>query len=813
MESFGEMLRYYRRQCRDPLRGGLLTQERLGELLGHELGDAGYSGAAVSDWERSKSKINEDDRLVLVCLVTVLHRYGGLKRLDEANQLLTAGNYRSLDEAESARVSPEWGKDKDAAGVVEKSAVITTPQPEPTPLTPERHKQRILLEKVKNFWVKGVLEPSLRETMLIDIAHQRYDEAIDHPWREVVGMDVYDGWAQLVDEKMIDIFRNVDRALLILGGPGSGKTTTLLMLSRDLITLAERDQDQPIPIVLNLVSWAEKQGKLADWVVEELTAKYQIPRRIGRRWLANDELLLLLDGFDEVPAQRRAGCAAAINNFRETHGLTGICICGRLEEYESAGKRLRLGGAILLQPLTQAQVDAYLAAAEARLVELREAVQRDAILQETAQSPLMLTVMQIAYGGADEEQLANLSESDVGTVDGLTARRERLFTTYVARMFQRRFTDPTYAPEQTKQWLAWLARRMSEHNQSAFYIEQIQPSWLPSRKWRWLYLLVSRLITGFVGGIIMWLLLLLLRQIIPEVPTGLSDLIARLLHVIPARIELPLFIVGNLALSLLVGFIHAVQFERYRVREDVSRQDAPQGWWHVGAVGVTVGFLTMLVLVPFGEPLLALSWGIAEAVFYMVISHYVDGRSFRTEVRTVEALGWSWPGAIRGTIIALLLAAAAEAIETRLYGYDGMIRPVLVFGLAGLALGGLQGRRIEVKTRPNQGIRLSLKNAAIAALVSAVPLGLLSSFLLGTTMGMIIMLLMILLVLTLYGGSNVSKHFLVRLLLWHQGYVPWDHTRFLDYACGLVFLRAVGGGFMFIHHMLMEYFAGLDDVQ
>ncbi len=77
--SFGQLLRFYRRRGHDPRRGGLLTQERLGELLGNELGHAGYSGAAVSDWERDKSKIDEEDWFVLLALVTVLHRSGGLK--------------------------------------------------------------------------------------------------------------------------------------------------------------------------------------------------------------------------------------------------------------------------------------------------------------------------------------------------------------------------------------------------------------------------------------------------------------------------------------------------------------------------------------------------------------------------------------------------------------------------------------------------------------------------------------------------------------------------------------------------------------
>jgi len=92
MSTFGELLRFHRRQCRDPDRGGMLTQARLGELIGLELGDAGYAGAAVSYWEQDETKISEDARLVLVSLISVLHQCSGLSSLEEANELLRAGN-------------------------------------------------------------------------------------------------------------------------------------------------------------------------------------------------------------------------------------------------------------------------------------------------------------------------------------------------------------------------------------------------------------------------------------------------------------------------------------------------------------------------------------------------------------------------------------------------------------------------------------------------------------------------------------------------------------------------------------------------
>jgi hypothetical protein len=48
-------------------------------------------------------------------------------------------------------------------------------------------------------------------------------------------------------------------------------------------------------------------------------------------------------------------------------------------------------------------------------------------------------------------------------------------------------------------------------------------------------------------------------------------------------------------------------------------------------------------------------------------------------------------------------------------------------------------------------------------------------------------------------------------LLWRNGSTPrpWQYVRFLDYAADRVLLRRVGGGYSFIHPLLMDYFASL----
>ena len=69
---------------------------------------------------------------------------------------------------------------------------------------------------------------------------------------------------------IVKVFDKVGGGLLILGAPGAGKTTVLLQLCEQLLDRAERDLDQPMPVVANLDSWAGQRLPLDVWLVEEL---------------------------------------------------------------------------------------------------------------------------------------------------------------------------------------------------------------------------------------------------------------------------------------------------------------------------------------------------------------------------------------------------------------------------------------------------------------------------------------------------------------------------------------------------------------
>ncbi|MDX1612754.1 MAG: NACHT domain-containing protein, partial [Candidatus Promineifilaceae bacterium] len=645
------------------------------------------------------------------------------------------------------------------------------------------------------FWMEGVLQEATADGML-EPSRSLVGAAIDHPWAPILGSTVLPDPEAVKTYSMAELFHAADRAMLLLGPPGSGKTIAMLQLGQDLLEQAARDPDRAIPVVLHLASWAEQRPPLDEWVVEELTSKYQIPRRFGRPWLHEDQLILLLDGFDEVQSRFRADCASAINAFRQQCGLTGLMVCSRTQPYFNSATPLRMGAAVALEELADEQIAAYLAINARDPVGWQQLLAADPALTEIARTPLGLKLLATTL----EPVGSGPQASSVPTSKPLL----QLFERYVGRMLGRR-QKADYEQDQMLRWLGWLARRLTQHNQAMLLLEEIQPSWLPSRRWRWLYLALIGSIIGLFGGLMMWLLLQLARQTSPLLPVFLSARVSRLLAVEQGRAELLTLVLLNMPLGVLVSAVQGLFYEQ----QQVGPRPGTRRRWRVALSGLMAGLLSLAVVGLADPSAFALAWGVVGAVMYGTVARSLYGYSFRSDIRTMEALAWSWSGAAKGLAIGLALSAVAEALDTVLFGFDGVYRSVITFGLGATLLGGLRGRRVSGHVRPNEGIWLSLRNGALAALVVAPAMGVTTWILRTPTYAFYVFLLMFILTFTLFGGGNVVKHFLLRALLHWQGLLPWRLTHFLDRVAELALVRKVGGGYIFVHQLLQEYLAQL----
>jgi hypothetical protein len=667
----------------------------------------------------------------------------------------------------------------------------------------DRRNKRILLEKVRSFWIEGVLERSVHNAVLIDLGKEEIPGVVDHPWDMILQIPNRQRNAIPMGTKILDIFDEMGRSLLILGVPGSGKTITLLELARDAITRAEQDSNCPIPVVFNLSSWVERRLSLADWLVDELNIKYQIPKSIGKTWIQDNDLLLLLDGLDEVKSEHQVACAEAINRFRQEYGLTDIVICSRIQEYEALTTRLWLQGAIVLQPPTLEQIDDYLVAGGPKLAILREALHYDVSLQELARSPLVLSIMGLAYQDIPGEALTDTS------FNSIEARRDHLFSAYVQHMFKRRRADNPYTPQQTVRWLARLSQEMTRSAQSPFLLEKMQSSWLSSRIQRWLYALGVVVIAGLPVGLLLgvgaWLPIMLSDGRTAGRTFGIAIGLASVVSIGLAARRL-FGISGGLVVGLAFGLAFGVPFSMY-----------------FGLVnnGRSIGFAVGLVV----------------GLTYWFVGGLLSRRSaaHRDEIEIVEKLSWSWPKAILGLFVGFIPGLAFglavwQAIQGDFFIPHFRLPFGIAFGIAaGLIVGvfiGFSGREVEMSTTPNQGIWRSAQNAAriglSAWLAVAMPIGITSelawrlalgpdnSRIVGLVVGLTIGLALGLAVSLVFGGLACVQHLVLRLLLCLSGKTPWKYIRFLDYAAERVFLQKVGGGYIFVHRLLQEYFAQLE---
>lgn len=336
---------------------------------------------------------------------------------------------------------------------------------------PVQRNRVAMIEKVRAIWVAGFLQKSLFQQTRLLLGLSERSNAVSRPMDLLVqradeperplppGTDV----VQVYDE-------TTDHALLILGAPGSGKTTLLLELASDLLDRAASDPDHPIPVVFPLSTWAQSRKPLADWLVDELNLRYDVPPKLSREWVEGQHVLPLLDGLDEVKAEHRDDCVRAINDFRREHGLLPLVASCRTADYETLAQPLRLQGAIRTRPLARDQVNAYLddlgRAGEPLRAELRE----DPALWDLLDTPLMLNIACVACQGQAENPALTGS---------LAQRRDLLFGRYVEQMLHRRAADTRYSPEQTVHWLSWLADQMARRSLTVFYLERLQFDWLP----------------------------------------------------------------------------------------------------------------------------------------------------------------------------------------------------------------------------------------------------------------------------------------------------------------------------------------------
>ncbi len=105
------------------------------------------------------------------------------------------------------------------------------------------------------------------------------------------------------------------------------------------------------------------------------------------------------------------------------------------------------------------------------------------------------------------------------------------------------------------------------------------------------------------------------------------------------------------------------------------------------------------------------------------------------------------------------------------------------------------------------GIRRSAQNAVLFGLVGGIGAGVVGGTMEGLGIGLNAGVIVALGVGLFFGGYACIGHLVLRWLLWRAGNMPLNYSQFLDSAAERLLVRKIGGGYTFIHRLLLDFFA------
>lgn len=654
-----------------------------------------------------------------------------------------------------------------------------------------------MLDRVQEDWIDGVLNDMTgRRAPAVSIDVSAYGELAGgaEPARVATA-----------SERMLELFERAEEQLLILGKPGAGKTFQMLELVSALLSRARENPSAPVPVVFNLSSWAYRGERMKDWLISQLESIYGVPPKLARRWVEEEKLVLCLDGLDEITVggpdrdsemsedARRSGvrcqreCLLALNNYIEKKSIP-LVLCCREEEFAALGMKLLTQrgdySIVWVEPLSDAKVEAYLAAESPHLSSLRAAIALDEDLRRMARTPFLLSTMAIAYRDLRADVIRAGGRGDD------KARRDHLFGKYFKVRYnsaEPKWRQP-YTADQLSKYLGELAWKIEGGHSNLIFVEQLQPdrAWI-GRDGYLLYL-------TFVA-----LLLVLLIGAMVGLPAGWAigyersapgPLAERLMHF---NFEAMLWTGLCCGAILAAGFV------------------LTKSWGFGAACGLALGLGRMLTLgMGVYDPDEWLYQGLATIIIGvpLLIQIMKASRHERDRIRPFERWKWNPKGALLGVALAMTAGTALALILDLTRGVGFGLALIVILGL----VFGYTRTDLETKTYPNQGLRRSAVNtlrvAVLSASAGAACFGLAFWAGKGPERGVINAIIGLALGISslVFGGMPSIQHLSLRLVLALRGRAPLDVVFFLKAASHMHLLRKVGGGFMFQHEYLRYYF-------
>lgn len=566
------------------------------------------------------------------------------------------------------------------------------------------------------------------------------------------------------------------RYLLIIGEPGAGKTTILLDLALFLLSEAKNDKSLPIPMILNLASWRDKDADFGQWFEDILVQGNNFSRRLARKLIKTRQVLPLLDGFDEIGRSvkdaaecesLRSACLAAINKFMSNYEPDHLIICSRVDEYKLTVMDAPVKAELSVEPLGVSQIKQNL---NMVVADSSQPTTHPFANMTTAQNMLYWMEINPAftrllktpfYFNLASQTLYHQNTSEVLPLEETSLPKymlEKFIETKLNQFPNRRFPSA----EENKHRLSWLAKVLRQRNEVVFEFSTLQPSILSKPKqYSFIYNWIFGLIIAFCFYSTIFLSVSFFGKDI-DVTTVIA-LVA-------------IFGFTAILIGLIVGL-----FGRYfnwgQTTEDIRQ------------------------------------WNLSNALTKQAWTNIVKF--------SLNAIGRGAKyGLIFGSFSGLIASLSKQQFDPL---FISIVGGALIGSLGGLCYGLITGFFNEIRSKDFSETRSPLQKLRRGLIFTPFKWMLILSsasfvfayFLLpekapaGNPPGIFIVILIFGILGLIIGFLLTSffKHFILRYCLFIEGSIPLRYEAFLNYATKLRILERDSGTWRFRHQILQDYFA------
>lgn len=299
-------------------------------------------------------------------------------------------------------------------------------------------------------------------------------------------------------------FKTNIKRLLIVGDPGSGKTLLLLRFAEFLIDARNNPGIDRVPVIVDSGSWRNEELTFTKWLERQLPnalGESGISKQFAKELIQNNQILPLIDGFDEIPTNHRTSFLNSLNIFlrnsqnqsEKNYSGPELILCSRTNEFKMDPIILEVFGVIEIQPLkrkiVKKELNKLISQNNVTAGLLLKSLNNEPSLQQALDTAFYVHVALALYAKSWEYNLASFKNENKEKL------QRTLIKSYLDQELQLLVDCTKYSFDEAKRWLSWLAYSLEVNRKGlAFEFADLQPSWLRNT-------LMNKLTYGFLFGV------------------------------------------------------------------------------------------------------------------------------------------------------------------------------------------------------------------------------------------------------------------------------------------------------------------------